>query len=196
MNNVDLVDSQTGLNSPHSGSAAPQRQPRRPQEPTNAFGVQLREFFDRSAMTQKDFAEVLSLEIQIPVSQVNLSNWLHGVEPRPKRNAPNLSGKILEAARRIAENETGRSRYADPTAVQEQFLAWDRLGITTRQVQVAGEISASLYRAWRSGNVRIPTSRWEAFHAKVSLWTDFILAHQAEWQSAGRKVRTSSEKAR
>lgn len=196
MNNVDLVKSQTGLNSPHSGSAAPQRQPRRPQEPTNAFGVKLRAFFDQSAMTQKDFAEVLSVEIQLPVSQVNLSNWLHGVEPRPRRDAPNLPDKILEAARRISENEAGRSRYANPKTVQEQFAAWESLGITARQVQVAGDISASLYRIWRSGAVQVPANRWEIFQTKVSLWTDFILAHQAEWQAVGRKAPTSSAKAR
>jgi hypothetical protein len=143
-------------------------------------------------MTQKDFAEVLSVEIQLPVSQVNLSNWLHGVEPRARRDAPNLSNKILEAAHRIAENEAGRARYADPRAVQEQFATWERLGITTRQVQVAGDISASLYRAWRSGNVQVPALRWELFQTKVGLWTDFILEHQAEWQAVGRKSHTSS----
>lgn len=196
MNNVDLVDSQTGLNSPHSGSAAPQRHPRRPQEPTNAFGVQLRAYFDQAAMSQKDFAEVLSVELQLPVSQVNLSNWLHGVEPRPRRDIPNLSNKVLEIAGRIAKNEAGRSRYADPVKVQEQFATWERLGITTRQVQVAGDISASLYRAWRGGNVQVPAARWELFQTKVALWTAFILEHQAEWQAVGRKVGTSSTKAR
>lgn len=195
MNNVDLVNSQTGLNSPNSGSTAPQRQPRRPQEPTNAFGVQLRAYFDQSAMSQKDFAEVLSVELQIPVSQVNLSNWLHGVEPRPRRDIQNLSDQILEAADRIAKNEAGRSRYADPTTVQKQFKAWDELGITIRQVQVAGDISASLYRAWRSGKVQVPAARWEIFQGKVRLWTDCILEHQAEWQAVGRKADTSSAKA-
>jgi hypothetical protein len=156
------------------------------EEPTNPFGLALCASFAKAAMSQMEFSELLSIELRRPVSQVNVSNWLHGVEPRSTLEEPNLADAVLKAAERIAETETqaGQQKYADPNNVKTVFATWDAAGLTPKQIQLAAEISVSLYRAWRAGTVKIRTARWEVAKAKVDLWTDFVAEHQKSWQAA------------
>jgi hypothetical protein len=146
-------------------------------------------------MSQVEFAEVLALELGRPVSQVNVSNWLNGVEPRNRADEPNLMKAVLEAAKRIAsrESKAGRKKHADPVKVQAQFAAWDKAGLTPKQIQLAAEISASLYQVWRYGKAKVPTVRWEMARAKVNMWLDFILENQQNWQAqATQPVKKSA----
>lgn len=157
--------------------------------PTNPFGLTLCASFAKAAMSQMEFSELLSIELHRPVSQVNVSNWLRGVEPRATVEEPNLADSVLKAAARIAMNETqaGRQKYADPKKVQTAFAKWDAAGLTPKQIQLAAEISVSLYLAWRAGTVKIATARWEVAKAKVDMWTDFVAEHQKSWQAAAGK---------
>jgi hypothetical protein len=153
--------------------------------PTNAFGMELRDHFAKSAMSQQEFAEVLSIELGRPVSQVNISNWLHGIEPRSRADEPNFMAAVLAAAERIGKRESkaGRQKYADPQKVQAQFAKWDKAGLTAKQIQLAAEISVSLYLAWRNNKVKIPSVRWELAKTKVDMWRDFVVEHQKNWQA-------------
>lgn len=175
------------LDTPAPSLVGPRSAPRR--EPTNPFGVEFRECFDKAAMAQQDFAEVLSADLKRPVSQVNVSNWLRGVEPRANAAHPNLADEVLAAARRIAENEfvAGRAKHADPKKVRAQFSEWEAAGLTAKQVQLAAEISVTLYRAWHEGLTRIPTTRWEVVQAKVNMWKDFIAENQKKWQEPAER---------
>lgn len=177
------------LDTPAPSLIGPRSAPRN--EPTNPFGVEFRECFDKAAMAQQDFAEVLSLELKRPVSQVNVSNWLRGVEPRSSAAHPNLADEVLVAARHIAENEfvAGRGKHADPEKVRAQFCEWEAAGLTAKQVQLAAEISVTLYRAWREGITRIPTTRWEVAQTKVNMWKDFIAENQKKWQAAAEREK-------
>jgi hypothetical protein len=150
-----------------------------------SFAVVLRSCFDQSAMSQQAFAEVLSLELGRNVSQVNISNWLKGVEPRITPGNENLHALILEAADRIASNESlgGRTKYADPKTVAARLAGWRAAGLTEKQIQLAAELSVSLYRLWASGKVRILSVRWELAAAKVDLWQNYIAENQEAWKA-------------
>lgn len=174
--------------------------------PSNEFGEKLHKAFVNSAMTQAEFAEILAIELQTPVSQVSVSNWLRGAEPRRRPDRPTFTEEILKVAEAVAETEqsAGRKKFAAAAEVTKQFAAWDKLEVTPRQLQVAGEISASLYKAWRSG-ASIPNTRWILFRDKVNMWLDFIAENQKSWkklESAGpvktpapqRKARKVSAK--
>lgn len=194
MNNSGIKNSGNVLNmfvldTPAPGLVGRRGGPR--QAPTNPFGVEFRECFDKSAMAQQDFAEVLSLELKRPVSQVNVSNWLHGVEPRTTLTHPNLANDILAAAQRIAANEAdaGREKYADTKKVAAQLAEWETAGLTAKQVQLAAEISVTLYRAWLSGKVRISAVRWEMAQTKVNMWKDFVTEHQRQWQASQAEAK-------
>jgi hypothetical protein len=188
MNNNYFISGETGLKlhlvDTPSPTIGPRRNSLRP-ELTNAFGIELCAHFAKAAMSQQEFAEVLSIELGRPISQVNISNWLHGVEPRILSGQPDFQGEVLKAAARIAKNESkaGRQKYADHKQVHAQFVQWDKAGLTPKQIQLAAEISVSLYQVWRSDKVKIQSARWEVAKAKVNMWKDFVTEHQKNWQA-------------
>jgi len=190
MNNNILENGETGVKLHLADSPGlPTARRREPKpEPTNPFSVELRGYFQTAAMSQAEFAEVLSLELGRTVSQVSLSTWLNGATPRTPGKAQTrattepLANAVLTCAKRIADNESaaGRQKYADPQEVQAQFQRWDEQGYTPKQIQLAAEISVSLYRSWRFGGVRVRAERWNQAVTKVEAFLKFLAEYKAK----------------
>lgn len=143
--------------------------PPSPDRRRSHFAERMRDYIERSGLTQEQFAETLSTALSQPISRSRLTSWLNSnASPRLEEQS------IFEACDAIVANADGTPQTipgSDAAAAIKKYL---KKGLTRKALTVAGQVPQSTLSQWEAGQGNVRARQWLRFTALVDTYIEAL----------------------
>ncbi|WP_175032207.1 hypothetical protein [Burkholderia lata] len=133
------------------------------------FAERLRDYIDRSGLTQEQFAEALTTTLSAPISRSRLTSWLNSnASPRLEEQS------ILEACEAIVGQQDGTPQTIPGSEASIAIKKYLELGLTRKGLTVAGQVPQSTLSQWEAGQGNVKARQWLRFVALVDAYIEAL----------------------
>jgi transcriptional regulator with XRE-family HTH domain len=133
------------------------------------FAERLRDYIDRSGLTQEQFAESLSATLSAPISRSRLTSWLNSnASPRLEEIS------IFEACDAIVAQADGTPQSIPGAQAAAAIKKYLKRGLTRKALTVAGQVPQSTLSQWEAGQGTVKARPWLRFVALVDSYIEAL----------------------
>ncbi|KVD63263.1 hypothetical protein [Burkholderia ubonensis] len=129
----------------------------------------MRDYIDRSGLTQEQFAEALSTTLSQPISRSRLTSWLNSnASPRLEEQS------IFDACDAIVDQADGTPQTIPGSEAAAAIKKYLKHGLTRKALTIAGQVPQSTLSQWEAGQGNVKARQWLRFKALVDSYIEAL----------------------